>query len=158
MSATRGAVLVAATVTMGLAAGLFATFGYAVMTGLARTDDRTFVAAMRAMNVAILNPAFAVCFLGGPALTALALVLSLRAGGGRAVPFLVAGLALYLLVLVVTFAVSVPLNDALEAAGGDAGTARLAFEAPWVRWNVVRSLLSAGAFTSVALALLRSAA
>jgi uncharacterized membrane protein len=51
-----GATLVAGTVTTGLMAGLFAAFSYAVMPGLARTDDATFVRSMQRINVAILNP------------------------------------------------------------------------------------------------------
>ena len=39
------AVLIAATLTMGLMAGVFGIYSNAVMPGLRRTDDRTFVAA-----------------------------------------------------------------------------------------------------------------
>jgi uncharacterized membrane protein len=54
---------------------------------------------------------------------------------------------LYVLVLVVTMALNVPLNDRLDAAGSaDPAAARAAFEDVWVRWNVVRSVLSVAAF------------
>ena len=58
------AALVAATVTNGLMAGLFVAYSYAVMPGLGRTGDRTFVEAMQQMNAAILNGWFGVCFAG----------------------------------------------------------------------------------------------
>ncbi|HEU4349921.1 MAG TPA: anthrone oxygenase family protein [Actinoplanes sp.] len=136
------ATLLAGTVTTGLMAGLFAAFSYAVMPGLARTDDATFVAAMQRINVAILNPVFGLCFGGALVLTALALALHRgRAGAG----WILAGLLLYVAVLVVTFAVNVPLNNRLNAATGDPAAARAAFEAAWVRWNAVRSLLSTAA-------------
>jgi uncharacterized membrane protein len=48
-------VLVAATVTMGLIAGLFYAYACSVMLGLRQTDARTFVYAMQRINVAILN-------------------------------------------------------------------------------------------------------
>ncbi|MGW7259301.1 hypothetical protein [Streptomyces sp. NPDC054834] len=56
--------LLAATVATGLMAGLFAAFAYAVMPGLHRGDDRTFVTAMQQNNEATLNGWFMMCFLG----------------------------------------------------------------------------------------------
>ena len=40
----REAVLLAATMTMGLMAGVFGIYSNAIMPGLRRTDNRTFVA------------------------------------------------------------------------------------------------------------------
>ena len=60
--------------------------------------------------------------------------------------WIVAGLVLYAAVLAVTFAVNVPLNNRLDAATGDPAAARAAFEAAWVRWNLVRTVLSTAAF------------
>src|SRR5215212_4977707 len=97
-----GATLLAGTVTTGLMAGLFAAFSYAIMPGLGRTDDATFVHSMQRINVAILNGWFGVCFGGALVFTALA-VLAHRGRPGLA--WILAGLVLYLAVLVVTFAV-----------------------------------------------------
>nr|BFE81337.1 hypothetical protein GCM10020093_039380 [Planobispora longispora] len=74
--------LVAATVAMGLTAGLFYTFSCSVMLGLAETDDRTFIGVMQRINRRILNGWFALSFGGAPLLTLLAGVLHL-AGGER---------------------------------------------------------------------------
>lgn len=146
-----GAALVAGTVTTGMMAGLFGAFSYAVMPGLARTDDATFVQAMQRINVAILNGWFGTCFGGALVLTALAAVL-LR--GRPEQRWVLAGLVLYVVVLVVTFAVNVPLNDRLAAAGGTgAAAAREAFETVWVRWNVVRAGASLAAFGCLSWAL-----
>ncbi|MGH3875241.1 MAG: hypothetical protein ACRDSR_27715 [Pseudonocardiaceae bacterium] len=49
----RGTTLVAATLATGLLAGLFYAFAVAVMIGLHRVDDRTFVGAMQQINVGI---------------------------------------------------------------------------------------------------------
>ena len=57
--------LYAALVTTGLMAGVYLAFSIAVLPGIARTDDNTFVASMRGMNTAILNPVFGLVF-GGP--------------------------------------------------------------------------------------------
>jgi uncharacterized membrane protein len=147
----RGAALVAATMTMGLAAGLFYVFAYCVMPGLGRTDDRTFVGAMQSINVAILNGWFALSFVGALVFTALAAVLHLRGEGWPVLPWIAAALVLYGAVLVVTFAANVPLNNALDAAGApdriaDLAAVRERFEATWVRWNIARAVASAAAF------------
>ena len=138
------AALTGAVVTNGLMAGLFAAYSYAVMPGLGRTDDRTFVAAMQQTNAAILNGWFGVCFGGAVLLAAVAAVLH---RGRPGLGWIVAGLVLYVAVLGVTFTVNVPLNDALAAAGDvDPAGARARFEGVWVRWNVVRAVLSTAAF------------
>ena len=138
------AALAGAVVTNGLMAGLFAAYSYAVMPGLGRTDDRTFVAAMQQTNAAILNGWFGVCFGGAVLLAAVAAVLH---RGRPGLGWIMAGLVLYVAVLGVTFAVNVPLNDALAAAGDvDPAGARARFEGLWVRWNVVRAVLSTAAF------------
>lgn len=136
--------LTVAIVLSGLSAGLFATFSYAVMPGLRRTEDATFVQSMRAINIAILNPVFAVVFVGA-AVAAVAAVASGWSGDAR--PWLVAGVALYVVgAFVVTGAVNVPRNDALEAGATSAASLREQFESTWVAWNHVRSLLTTGAF------------
>lgn len=58
----------------------------------------------------------------------------------------------------ITFAVNVPLNDELAVAGKPgyiAGPAavRERFEATWVRWNLVRAVVSTAAFGCPAWAL-----
>ena len=141
------AALVAATITNGLMAGLFAAYSYAVMPGLGRTDDRTFVAAMQQTNAAILNGWFGICFAGSVVFAAVAVLLHL---GRPGLQWIVAGLVLYVVVLVITFRVNVPLNNALAATGPvtaeGATAARAAFESTWVRWNVVRAVCSTAAF------------
>jgi uncharacterized membrane protein len=71
----REVVLIAATMAMGLTAGVFGIYGNAIMPGLRRTDDRTFVAAFQSIDRAIINPAFMATFFGALALTALAALL-----------------------------------------------------------------------------------
>jgi uncharacterized membrane protein len=132
--------LLAATVTTGLMAGLFAAFSYAVMPGLGKAGDAAFVEGMQKINVAILNGWFGICFGGAVLFSIAAAVLHVAADRRSVLPWIVAGLAFYLLTLVVTAAVNVPLNDRLAAAGtADPHAAREAFEAVWVRWNIVRT-------------------
>lgn len=148
----RNGVLVAATLAMGLAAGLFYTFSISVMPGLGRSDDRTFVEAMQHVNEAILNGWFALSFGGALVLTGLAAVLHISGDSRPALPWIVAALVLYGVgVMVVTMALNVPLNDELAAAGrpdriADLAAVRERFETAWVRWNVVRTVTSTAAF------------
>ena len=129
--------LLAATLTAGLMAGVYGIFALAIMPGLRATDDRTFVAAFQAIDRAIVNPLFMLWFFG-PLLFAGA---AARAGGD-ALPWIIAALVLSLAVVVITFAVHLPLNDAIKTVG-----ARAAFhEARWVVWNLVRAVLSTAAF------------
>jgi uncharacterized membrane protein len=147
---SRPYVLAGATVLMGLSAGLFTTFSYAVMPGLRRTDDATFVQSMRAINVAVLNPVFALVFAGALVATGAALV----TGWGESWrSWAIAGLVLYLGVLGVTFAANVPMNNALESGTRDPAALRAAFEHNWVLFNHLRSVLSTCAFASLVAAL-----
>ena len=158
MTSLRTAVLLAATLTTGLAAGLFTSWAYSVMPGVGRADDRTFVTAVQRMNEAILNGWFAVCFGGALVFGVLAALLHLGGPDRRALPWIVAGAVLYLAVVVVTMVVNVPLNNRLAAAGDadripDIAGVRSAFEGAWVRWNIVRAVLSTIAFGCLAWAL-----
>ncbi len=133
-----GWVLGAATVAMGLVAGVFYIFACAIMPALARSDDREFVEVMRNINDVIQNPVFFLSFMG-------ALVLSgVAAWQSRGTPYrgwVWAGLVAYGLAFLVTVAFNVPLNNGL-ADTADAGVARERFEGAWVGWNVVRAGLS----------------
>lgn len=147
-------VIVVAIVLAGLFAGLFVTFSYAVMPGLRRTDDATFARAMREINVAILNPMLGVVFGGSVLASIAAVVVGFDDEGARW--WLVAGAVLVVAAGVVTMGINVPMNDRL-LAGVDAGeppaSVREAFEAPWVRWNLVRAVLSTAGFIALLVAL-----
>ena len=158
----REVVLIAATMTMGLMAGVFGIDGNAIMPGLHRTDDRTFVAAFQAIDRAIINPAFIVTFFGALALTALAALLHLTGDGRSLLPWIEAALVLYLFVVVITIGVNVPRNNEIKAAGDidqmtDPHGVRERFdEAKWVRWNHLRTFASTVAFGLLAWALVES--
>jgi uncharacterized membrane protein len=157
----RTLVLLLATITSGLMAGVFFTYTNSVLPGLAAAEDRSFVDAMQRMNVAILNGWFLLLFLGTLVLAGVALVLHLGADHRAALPWIVAGVGLYAATLVVTFVVNVPLNNALDAAGppssiADFAAVRAAFESTWVPWNLVRTITSIASFASLAWALAKA--
>jgi uncharacterized membrane protein len=156
MNTLQGTSLLLATLTMGLIAGVFGLYAYAIMPGLGRTDARTFVGAFQAIDRAIINPLFMALFFGALVLTAVAVALNL---GDGAAPWAIAALVLYLAVFVITIAVNVPLNDAIKAAGDPDAIADLAGvreqfdESRWAGWNVVRAVASTAAFGSLMWAL-----
>ena len=152
MDLVRTASLIAATIANGLMAGLFFAFTFAVMPGLARTADRTFVESMQRINVAILNGWFLTCFLGALALSAAAAAVHLRNGA----PFFwaLAGFILYAATFLITIRLNVPLNDQLNAATLDnTESARTQFEPAWIRWNTIRTATSVAAFGCLVAAL-----
>ncbi|WP_129296500.1 DUF1772 domain-containing protein [Streptomyces lydicus] len=178
MRALQTVTLLVATLGAGLMAGLFAAFAYAVMPGLGRSADRTFVQAMQNINRAIVNGWFLLPFLLPVPLLVLATVLAWSGPGQVALPWILAALALYLAGFFVTGGVNVPLNNALDKALGNAAwddgrtgrgspgspglpadrpdaikAARGSFEGRWVTWNIVRALAHTAAFGALAWAL-----
>lgn len=155
----RGLTLVAATVAMGLMAGVFGLYAHTIMRGLGGTDDRTFVDAFQAIDRAIINPFFMLTFFGALVLSGAATLLYRRAGDHPALPWVVGAFVLYLAVFVITIAIHVPLNDDIKAAGDpdritDLDAVRDAFhETRWIAWNVVRAIASTIAFVCLAWAL-----
>lgn len=153
----QSVVLVAATITMGLVAGVFALYAHTIMPGLAKTDDRTFVGAFQAIDRAIINPWFmTVGFFGAPVLTAVSAV---QFWGDSGFVLLAVALALYVVTFAVTIAINVPKNDAIKAAGDpdqiDVAAVRAAFgETSWVQWNLLRVVTTTGAFGLLCWALL----
>ena len=151
-------VLGAAVMAMGLLAGLFYFSSIAVMPALTAADDRTLVDAMQQMIDKIENPFFYLTLLGAPALAAVALVQARRSGSPKTAGWIVAGLAFYTVMVVITFAVHFPLNDELKEAGDPARIENLAavrddFVTPWVAWDIVRTLATTAAFGSLTWAL-----
>lgn len=140
LSATDIPAIVAA-LLLGLSAGLFFAFTVAVMPGLRRTDDATFVATMTAINRAILNFPFGLVFVGALIAPIVAAILAFITGASS--PWLlIAAAVVYLVgVLAVTGGVNVPLNEALDRDGK-----RRAFEDRWVRFNTVRTVSGIVAF------------
>ena len=152
MQILPGGVLAAAILTTGLMAGVFWIFSNTIMPGLRHTDDRTFVGAFQSIDRAIMNPWFMMAFFGALVLTGLAAALHFTGDRRHVLPWLGAAFVLYLIAVVITMAVNVPLNDALKAAGdpariGDLAAVRQHFhEARWSAWNLVRTLTSTAAF------------
>lgn len=150
-------VVVLATITSGLTAGLFWGFAYAVMPALRQADDRTFVTVMHTIDTVILNGWFVFCFAGAGLFGVLAVILAAIVGSAT-VPWLIGAIVVYLIACVITFAVNIPLNATLVDLDVDdpvllAGR-RAGFEDRWNRANVLRAAGHTIAFAASGIALL----
>ena len=150
------AILVAA-LGCGLMAGVFFAFSAFVMKALARLPPAQGIAAMQAVNVAAIRPAF-MGALFGTAVLCLALTVAalLRCGEPGAVWLLVGGLLYLVGAIVVTMAFNVPRNNALAALAADStdGASLWArYVAGWTAWNHVRAAACLAAAASLILAL-----
>jgi uncharacterized membrane protein len=158
MDAMRTVLLMAATLSMGLVAGVFTLYAHTIMPGLAKTDDRTFVAAFQAIDRKIINPWFlAGGFFGAIVFTGVALILHVGHVGS---PWIASALAAYAITVGITLVVNVPLNDRIKAAGApdqiaDLAAVRRQFDAPrWTNWNLVRVVTTNAAFGLLAWSLI----
>ncbi|MGH9231288.1 MAG: DUF1772 domain-containing protein [Acidimicrobiales bacterium] len=140
---------VAAAVASALVAGIMFAFSTSVMPALGRRPAPEGIAAMQAMNSAILNPAFGLAF-GGAALLCAALAIT--------APFTVdephallrgVGAALYVVgTFGVTMAINVPMNvelDAADAAAPESTAVWRRYLRRWTAWNTLRTILGAAA-------------
>ena len=141
----------------GLMAGTFFAFSCFVMQALGRLAARDAIAAMQAINLAVLNPLFFAVFFGTAAICVLLAVASLSGWPAPPMPYLVFAALLYLLGGVgVTILGDVPRNQLLAQADPARDAAAALWRrhlAAWTAWNHVRTLACAAAMTVAILAL-----
>ena len=136
--------------------GLFFAFGTAVMSSLQRMPAGQGATAMNLINIRIQNPLFLLVFCGTALVcVALAILAFVKDSPGKW--WLLAGSALYVVgVIVVSFAVNIPLNDQLAAVDPNsaAGAAEwLNYLAKWNPSNNIRAITSTLAVIAFGLAL-----
>lgn len=139
-------ILALAVVTTALSAGLFYAYSCSVNPGLGRLPDAQYLAAMQSINRAIQNPVFFMSFMGTLILLPLAAWLSHK----NLSPHFVWLAAAALIYAVGTFGITafgnVPLNNLLDSVDLSQASSeklhelRLAFEVPWNRLHLVRTL------------------
>jgi len=141
----------------GLVAGIFFAFSTFVMRALGQLPQNQGIAAMKAINVTVLNPWFFLAFFGTAAVCLPIAFLALGSATGTHRAYLPAACAFYLLgCLLVTVAFNVPLNNRLASADPDSsGAAALwaNYLSRWTLWNHVRTAASLAAAGIFALAL-----
>jgi uncharacterized membrane protein len=143
-----------ASLSCGLAAGIFYAFSSLVMRALARIPSAEGIAAMQSINVSVVNFWFCAAFFGPALICCVLAVFSVLRWNSPGAQFILLGCALYLVgTMVVTFAFSVPLNDTLAAfdpASAQGATEWASYLTTWTNWNHVRTagaLFAAASFT-----------
>lgn len=152
------ALLLISTILVGLMAGFFFAFDISVMPGLAAGDERTYVTAMRSFNKAIDgNGLFGMVFVLALLMSAASAVIEFRKGRRGVAVWVGAASVAYLIVLMITFSVNIPLNNELAHAGNVAKMTDFSivdkFKGTWVSTNIVRTLLCTAALTALSRAL-----
>ena len=144
----------AAVLGSGLVAGIFFAFSTFIMRALGQLPQNQGIAAMKAINVTVINPLFFLAFLGTGVVCLPVSLLALVSAAGAQRTYLIAGCALYLLgSVLVTMAFNVPLNNRLASADPDGAGAEALWAhylLRWTLWNHVRTaapLAAAGLFT-----------
>ncbi|MEE2521996.1 DUF1772 domain-containing protein [Pseudarthrobacter sp. J75] len=145
--------LAASSATLAGISGLYYGFACAVMPGLRRADDATFVRTMSHINSAIQNPWFALGFAGAFISLGATAIYGWVNGLDAALPATLAW-AFYSASLAITFARNIPLNNRLDqhARGSNPGQGRIEFEARWILWNIHRCWLCLAAVLCLCLA------
>jgi uncharacterized membrane protein len=132
--------------TVALISGLLFSFTIAVSPGLKHLSDLEFLKAMKSINKEILNPLFLFCFFCPLLLFPLTIHLQPNDGSNR---WLInTAFLTYALVIGITAAINVPLNNLLERfdllniSQIELKEFRNVFENRWTFWNNIRTVLS----------------
>ncbi|MFD5794661.1 DUF1772 domain-containing protein [Streptomyces diastatochromogenes] len=141
----------------GLVAGVFCGFSTFVMRGLAALPPAQGVAAMKAINVAAVRPAFMLVFIGSAVLCATTAVVTFVVWPDEGKAALLLGSGLYLFgSFGLTMVANVPRNDRLAGMtpGSPESTAYWPqYVREWTFWNHIRTVASAAAAVGYVLAL-----
>jgi len=138
----------------GLVSGIMLAFSLSVMRALRRLPPNQGIAAMQAMNKAILNPVFSLVFVGTLAscvvLAGTALFSDVSGAGWR-----FAGALMYIAgAFLVTVIVNVPMNNRLAAVDASSPEGAVVWQrylARWTAWNHLRAVAAALAATMLVL-------
>jgi len=146
-----------AAIGSGLIAGVFGAFATFVMRALAQRPPVEGMAAMQAINVAVINPLFLGAFLGTAGACAVAAAGAVTRWEQPGSAYVLAGAALYVVgTFGVTMVCNVPLNNALATVAPTdpaAGALWADYLRRWTTWNHVRTLAAALAMAAFILAL-----
>jgi uncharacterized membrane protein len=141
----------------GLIAGLFCAFSNFMMKALASLPPDKGIAAMQAINIAIINPSFLAVFLGTATACLVVMALSLLNWHALDNIYLLVGSLLYLIGgVLVTIVFNVPRNDALAAVdpiSSDGISLWRDYLVSWTNWNHVRAIATLAAAASLTIAL-----
>ncbi len=145
----------------GLIGGVFFAFSTFVMKALAALPPPQGIAAMKSINIAVINPIFLGPFLGTAVGCVILLVSTLLTWQKPGATCVLVGSALYLLgTFLVTFVFNVPRNNALatlDPASAESARFWTEYVAGWTLWNHVRTVATIAAAILLTIAFCSSA-
>ena len=151
-------ILIITTLLVAITCGILYGYACSVNLGLGKLRDVEYLKAMQEINRAIINPWFMICFMGPILFYPVSGFLIFRSAGIGGTFALVAlsGVIYFIGVFLVTGAGNVPLNETLAHIQIDVlsqehmRASREAFEQPWNKLHLIRTIAS---IVSVALLL-----
>ena len=150
--------LFAATLLIGITAGLCFTWANAVTPGIGQLDDLSYLQAFQKMNRSIENPLFFVVFFGS-FLVGMAAVITNKSVSPEHFRLILVAVGIYFLgVILVTVFGNVPLNqlmdktDLANSSLEELQTLRNRFERPWNRFHLIRVLAAMISFALLIIA------
>jgi uncharacterized membrane protein len=150
--------LTIAIVMLSVVLGVFSLWAHTIMRALKGMDDAAFISSFKALDKAIVSSVFMFQFFA-PVFLLGGLVWYAYSQNVSGAGFVLASLVLYLVAVVGTMAVNVPLNDRLQKADPTAdreslSRARKAFNEPrWMAGNALRTYVTFGAICCLSAAL-----
>ena len=155
------ALLMLAALLCNLVAGFLFAFAVVIMPGIRSLDDGGFIRAFQVIDRVIQNnqPLFMFVWVGSALSVIAAAVIGLwTLGGPDRLVLIAAALVYFLCVQLPTFAINIPLNNALQKLDPTTMSetirkqARGNFEVRWNRWNAIRT--ACASLTSILLLIL----
>ncbi|MEM8928144.1 MAG: DUF1772 domain-containing protein [Bacteroidota bacterium] len=150
--------LFAATLSIGLTAGLCFTWGNAVTPGIGQLDDLSYLQAFQKMNRSIENPLFFAVFFGS-FLVGIAAIFANKGVSQEHFRLVAVAIGIYFMgVVLVTLFGNVPLNQMLDKTDlahsslGELRALRNRFEDPWNRFHLIRVLTAMVSFALLIIA------
>lgn len=133
----------------GLIGGVFFAFSTFVMKALAALSPPQGIAAMKSINIAVLNPMFLGFFLGTGLLCIILVISSALSWHKPGAALALVGGVLYLVgTLLVTITCNVPRNDSLaglDPVGAESAQLWTDYVRVWTAWNHVRTIAALAA-------------
>lgn len=140
----------------GLNGGVYFSFSTFTMAALRRLPPGQGAAAMQAVNIEAVRPAFMSLFFGTAVVSLAAAILALLDLGDPGSPLVIAGSASYLSSIVSTAAYNVPLNDRLATVDPESAEGRQSwatYQRRWTRGNHLRAIVCSLAVVLLGLSL-----
>ncbi len=155
---TSNLTLFAATLLIGLTAGLCFTWGNAVTPGIGQLDNLTYLQAFQKMNRSIENPLFFAVFFGS-FLVGIVAIFANKGVSPEHFRLVSIAIGIYFIgVVLVTITGNVPLNqvldktDLVQSSAEQLQALRDRFEQPWNRFHLIRVIASILSFSLLVIA------